>query len=117
MIEQSSSEEILYIIREIETDPHATQRTLSAKLGISLGKTNYLLNELIKKGLISARNFSTSPGKLRKINYLLTKRGFEERVTIATHFLERKTFEYNRLKQECRRITLRKGSPAEGNRR
>lgn len=58
MIEQVPKEEILHIIKEIESNPKATQRTISGKLGISLGKTNYLFRELIKKGLIKARNFS-----------------------------------------------------------
>ena len=45
-------EETLHIIKEIEDDPALNQRLLSQKLEISLGKTNYLLRELIKKGII-----------------------------------------------------------------
>jgi DNA-binding Lrp family transcriptional regulator len=70
MIEQPPKEEILHIIKEIEIDPSATQRALSGRLGISLGKTNYFLKELIKKGVIKVKNFSTRPGKLGKINNL-----------------------------------------------
>ncbi|MDP2939753.1 MAG: winged helix-turn-helix transcriptional regulator [Candidatus Omnitrophota bacterium] len=44
------SEETLSIIKEIEATPATTQRIISNKLGISLGKTNYLLKALIKKG-------------------------------------------------------------------
>jgi EPS-associated MarR family transcriptional regulator len=100
MSEQYHKEEVLHLFREIEASPEINQRTLSAKLGISLGKTNYLLQELIKKGLIKVKNFTNNPGKLRKISYILTKEGFEHRVKLAQHFLKRKEEEYSRIKKE-----------------
>lgn len=100
MIEQSPKEEHLLIIKHIEAEPAITQRDLSLKLGISLGKTNYLLRELTKKGLIKIKNFSRNPGKLKKIGYILTKKGFNEKLRLTYHFLQRKEQEYNRLKQE-----------------
>jgi len=104
MIEQFPREETLSIIKEIETNPNTTQRSLSAKLGISLGKTNYLLKELIKKGFIKAKNFSHNPEKIRKINYILTERGLEERIRVMYHFLKRKELEYNLIRQEWERL-------------
>ncbi|MCX5696368.1 MAG: MarR family EPS-associated transcriptional regulator [Candidatus Omnitrophica bacterium] len=100
MIEQDTKEEILSIIRHIESDPAITQRDLSLKLGVSLGKTNYLLKALVKKGLIKAGSFSRNPGKMKKIHYVLTQRGFEERIQLMRHFLLRKEQEYYRLKRE-----------------
>lgn len=104
MSEQILKEENLLIIKEIETSPSVTQRDLSKKLGISLGKTNYLLRELIKKGLIKARSFSHNPGKLKKIHYILTKEGFEERLRLTQHFFLKKELEYNQLKQEWEKL-------------
>jgi len=104
MSEQPHKEEVLHLFREIEASPAINQRTLSAKLGISLGKTNYLLQELIKKGLIKVKNFTDNPGKLRKISYILTKEGFDHRLKLAQHFLKRKEEEYNRIKQELDHI-------------
>jgi len=46
-----------------------TQRDLSIRLNISLGKTDYLLRELILKGFIKVKNFTGNPGKPGKINY------------------------------------------------
>jgi len=100
MFEQFLKEENLLIINEIETSPGITQRDLSKKLGISLGKTNYLLKELIKKGLIKARNFSYKPNKLEKIHYILTKEGVEEKLRLTRHFLLKKEAEYHQLKRE-----------------
>ncbi|MCX5706024.1 MAG: MarR family EPS-associated transcriptional regulator [Candidatus Omnitrophica bacterium] len=93
-------EESLLIIKEIESEPALTQRQLSNRLGISLGKTNYLLSALIEKGFIEIRNFTTKPGKMVKIHYHLTKEGLEHKVHLMELFLKQKEEEYNKLKQE-----------------
>ena len=99
MIEQAK-EEALSVIKEIETNPSTTQRVVSKKLGISLGKTNYILKELIKRGIIKGEYFSTHPGRLKKISYLLTPQGFEEKMRLTHHFLKKKEAEYKFLKEE-----------------
>jgi len=93
-------EETLHIIREVEGNPSLNQRLLSERLNISLGKTNYLLKELIKKGIIKVADFSKNPEKTRKIKYILTQKGLEEKITLTFHFLKAKEKEYNRLKSE-----------------
>lgn len=100
MTEQPKKEETLFIFKELEASPNATQRDLSSHLHISLGKTNYLLRELIIRGFIKAKNFSNNPEKLKKIHYLLTEKGFEEKFRLLEHFLQIKEVEYNKLKQE-----------------
>ena len=99
MIEQAQ-EEALSIIKEVETNPAATQRSVSRKLGISLGKTNYLLRKLIQKGIIKGESFSSNPGKLKKISYMLTPTGLEEKMRLTYHFLKIKEAEYRILKEE-----------------
>ena len=99
MIEQAQ-EETLSVIKEIEANPATTQRAVSKKLGISLGKTNYLLKELIKKGIVKGESFSTNPGKLKKVSYLLTSKGLEEKMRLTYHFLKIKEAEYKYLKEE-----------------
>ena len=99
MIEQAH-EETLSVIKEIEANPAATQRAVSKKLGISLGKTNYLLRELIHKGIIKGESFSANPGKVGKISYLLTPKGLEERLRLTYHFLKIKEAEYKYLQEE-----------------
>lgn len=99
-------EENLIIIKEIESKPHITQRELSEKTGVSLGKINYLLKELIKKGFVEVRNFSNNPGKLKKIHYYLTKEGLKHKFQVAFYFLKSKETEYNQLKQEWGEFVL-----------
>ncbi|MDD5079026.1 MAG: MarR family EPS-associated transcriptional regulator [Candidatus Omnitrophica bacterium] len=101
MFEHSPNEEILCIIKELETNPNVTQRDLSIRLDLSLGKINYLIRELILRGFIKAQNFTGNPGKLRKIQYVLTQKGLEEKFRLIQHFLQKKEVEYNQLKQEC----------------
>jgi len=100
MIEQPQTEETLFIFKELEANANTTQRDLSSRLNISLGKTNYLLRELILRGFIKVKNFTGNPGKLRKIHYLLTEKGLEEKFKLLAHFLKIKESEYNKLKQE-----------------
>ena len=109
MIEQAQ-EEALSVIKEIETNPTATQRAVSKKLGISLGKTNYLLKELIAKGLIKGESFSNNPEKFKKISYILTPRGFEEKLRLTQHFLNKKETEYKALKNEWEKSIPRRAS-------
>lgn len=100
MTEQPKKEETLILFKELEANPNTTQRDLSGRLNISLGKTNYLLRELILKGFIKAKSFTGNPGKLKKIQYLLTEKGLEEKLKLIKHFLQIKEVEYNKLKQD-----------------
>lgn len=100
MTEQPQKEETLFIFKELEASPNTTQRDLSSRLNMSLGKTNYLLRELILKGFIKAKSFTNNPRKLKKIHYLLTEKGLEEKFRLLKHFLQMKEVEYNKLKQD-----------------
>ncbi|MFH1309495.1 MAG: MarR family EPS-associated transcriptional regulator [Candidatus Omnitrophota bacterium] len=102
-----AKEEVLYLIREIDDTPGVTQRDLSAKLGISLGKTNYLLKELVKKGIVKIQSFTTHDQKLKKISYILTPEGISEQLRLTYYYLKLKEKEYLKLKQEAEMIAER----------
>jgi EPS-associated MarR family transcriptional regulator len=103
MIEQPKKE-VLDLIKRIENQPAITQRQISDTLGISLGKTNYLLRELVRKGLVEVNNFTGNSGKLVKIHYMLTKKGFRHKIHLLQHFLREKESEYAKLKEEWERV-------------
>jgi|GEM_PF-992711 EPS-associated MarR family transcriptional regulator len=105
-------EEALFLLSELDKTPQITQREISLRLKISLGKTNYLINELIKKGVLKVRNFSYRPGKMGKVRYILTPSGFEEKLRLMSYFLKRKEDEYRYLKDEWERLQKIKGEPA-----
>lgn len=97
------SEEILRLLREIKHSPKLTQRELSSKLGISLGKVNFLLNALIHKGFVKAQNFTNSNNKKAYL-YILTPHGLDEKAKVTYHFLKKKLEEYERLESEIRQL-------------
>ena len=89
-----------YIILKILKDnPKMTQRQMANELGLSLGKTNYVVRALVDKGWVKLSNFKRSDNKLGYI-YLLTPEGLSEKAILAQNFLKRKSEEYNRLKKE-----------------
>jgi len=100
-----TSEQIHFrILRAIEQNPDITQRELSTLLGVSKGKTNYLIAALIEKGLIKIENFQREEGKLGKIAYLLTAAGIKNRAALTRNYLARKEAEYKALKAEIRAL-------------
>ncbi|MBN1663340.1 MAG: MarR family EPS-associated transcriptional regulator [Deltaproteobacteria bacterium] len=93
------NEELLKVLREINDNPEITQRELSSRLGISLGKINFLLKASIQKGLIKVHNFKKSNNKIAYL-YFITPQGLEEKTRTAHYFLKRKVKEYEKLQEE-----------------
>ena len=61
----------LDILRKVSKNPKLNQRKLANDLNLSIGKVNYVLKELKKKGLIKIQNFKNNPKKTGYF-YLLT---------------------------------------------
>ena len=74
------------ILKYLERDLHPTQRQLSNDLGVSLGKVNYCLKSLVKKGFIKVNNFRNSNNKTQ-YSYLLTPKGIEEKAKLTLDFI------------------------------
>tara|TARA_B100001540_G_scaffold305389_1_gene316236 strand:+ start:834 stop:1166 length:333 start_codon:yes stop_codon:yes gene_type:complete len=99
----SDDQDHLNILRKIDKNSDITQRKLANELGISLGKLNYLLIELKKKGLVKINNFKKNPKKLNYI-YLLTPRGIAIKTKLTISFMNRKLKEYDELKIELEKF-------------
>ena len=98
------SQEIRYrLLSYLSEHPDATQRQLARELGVSLGKVNYCLNALVRKGWVKIRNFQKSSNKASYL-YLLTAKGIEEKVHVTSAFLMRKVDEYERLSEEIEHL-------------
>jgi len=93
----------LELMRLLEEHPDCSQRELSRRMGVSLGKTHYLLRALLEKGWVKAQNFSRSDRKLRYA-YVLTPNGVRERVKLTRAFLARKESEYIELRTQISRL-------------
>ena len=90
-------------LKILEQKPDLTQRQLSEALGVSLGKTNYVLKSLIDVGWVKLDNFQKSDNKWGYA-YLLTPMGVAEKAAITLRFLKRKQQEHNDLQLEIARL-------------
>ena len=95
-------EEHFNILRNIDKNPHSSQRELANKTGISLGKLNYCLKALKVKGFIKIKNFKKNQNKINYI-YVLTPKGISEKTKLTINYMKLKMKEYDELKREMDR--------------
>lgn len=106
-LDQLNREKIL--LDAIERGKFSNQRQLSLAVGLSLGKTHYLLKELIGRGLIKVGNFRRSKNKMGYA-YLLTPSGVREKTLITKKFLAAKERKYKNLRYEIEKLKKELGS-------
>lgn len=94
------------VLRKIQKKPIASQRKLAKDLGFSLGKLNYCLKELQKKGLVKIKNFKSQTNKINYLKYVITPKGIAERTKLTINFMKKKMQEYDELKKELENIKL-----------
>ena len=87
------------VLRKLLKNPKSTQRELAKELDLSLGKINYCLKALNKKGLIKFMNFKNNPNKF-SYTYLITPKGIAEKTKLTINFMRLKMKEYDELKNE-----------------
>ena len=91
--------DILNLLNKIYDNPSYSQRNLANKLGFSIGKINYCLRALQKKGLIKINNFKKSNNKLKYL-YYLTPEGISFKSKLTINLMKKKLKEYDELKSE-----------------
>ena len=97
-------QEVRYrILKILATEPHISQREMSRRMGISLGKTNYVLSVLAEKGIIKMKRLKNAHQKIPYV-YQLTPRGLEQKARITARFLKRKLLEYEEIKSQIKEI-------------
>ena len=97
------NEDHFQILKKIQKKPKSSQRELASELGISLGKLNYCIKALKKKGLIKINNFQNNTNKINYI-YVLTPIGIKYRLKLTIIFMKKKMREYDELKSEIKLI-------------
>ena len=86
----------LEALRLLEQRPELSQRQLSQELGLSLGKTHYVLHALLDRGLVKIRNFRRNDNKMAYA-YLLTRKGLKAKLQLTRAFLARTEAEFELL--------------------
>jgi len=108
-----SDENTLQALKLLEKNPELTQRELAVELGISLGKTHYMVKALIDIGWIKLDNFQRSNNKWGYA-YLLTPMGLAEKASITVRFLARKQEEYRQLERQIADLSVEVDSMKRG---
>ena len=67
-------QDLFELLRKIQNNPNSSQRQLAKNLNFSLGKLNYCLKALKKKGLVKIDNFANNPNKLNMLVGSATER-------------------------------------------
>ena len=89
-------EVVVKFLHIVYKNPEIPQRKIARSIGISLGKTNYIIKELAKKGIIKIENFLNSKNRWA-YRYILTPKGIKEKARITKNFIKRKIAEYEEL--------------------
>ena len=87
------------IIKELSNNTLPDQRALSAKTGFSLGLINLIIKRLIKKGYIKAKQLNQ-----RKIQYILTPKGFTEKATKSYHYTLKTIEKFNLIRNKIENL-------------
>jgi MarR family transcriptional regulator, temperature-dependent positive regulator of motility len=100
MNDMNNNQDQFEVLRKIQKKPKTSQRELAIELGFSLGKLNYCLKALKKKGFVKLQSFQKSENKIRHLQYIVTPKGLVERTRLTINFMKRKMKEYDELKKE-----------------
>jgi EPS-associated MarR family transcriptional regulator len=95
----NEDQDYLNILRQLKKSPDSSQREMASSLGFSLGKFNYCLKSLKKKGLVKINNFKKNPNKINYL-YIITPKGISEKTKLTVKFMQRKMKEFDELKNE-----------------
>ena len=71
------------VLRKIKKKSNTSQRELANQLGFSLGKLNYCLQALKKKGLVKIQNFQQKKNKINYLGYVITPKGISLRTKLT----------------------------------
>jgi len=89
----------LKVMRLVQATPAIVQRDLAKALGMSLGRTNFCIKELVNQGWLKIENVRSSDNK-RSYAYWLTPEGKAVKATLTGRLLRQKKEEYELLKAE-----------------
>ena len=94
----------LNLLNLLQEEPKLTQREMNRKVGVSLGKINYCISALTKKGMIKVERFKKAENKSAYM-YRLTPKGLEEVANLTISFLKIRIAEYDKIKKEIKSLS------------
>lgn len=105
MNETRTSEKEFAVIKEISdnSDAYRDQRIIARNTGISLGLTNLIIKQLITKGYVKALQLNR-----RKIQYLLTPKGFSEKARKSYNYTVKTINLFKSVKEKLQELIVNK---------
>ena len=97
------------VLNVISKSNISNQRSIANKTKFSLGKVNYVVNQMIEVGFLKFENFKNAEDK-KNYAYILTPSGISEKLKITHSFIERKEQEYEALKNEIEALKAEEDS-------
>jgi EPS-associated MarR family transcriptional regulator len=91
------------LLKILEGNPNLTQRRMAREMGLSLGKFNHCLKELVEKDFVKVKRFTSSDNRAAYM-YPLTPQGIEEKNKVTAKFLKRKMTEFETIKQQIEEL-------------
>jgi len=91
----------LKVIEEISKSSKLTQRQLSQRLELSLGTVNIILKRLIKRGFVKTKGLTP-----KKIEYILTPKGFSEKAKKSLGYIRKTIDLVKQVREEIGKIVL-----------
>lgn len=88
----------LHVLNEVEISPDTTQRDLSQKIGISLGLTNVIVRNIIKKGYVRSQHATW-----KRRAYSLTPEGFSRKIRLTVNYIRRFMGHYQNVRDILRK--------------
>jgi EPS-associated MarR family transcriptional regulator len=93
------------ILRKIYKKTYLNQRILAKDLGFSLGKLNYCLSILKKKGFVKLKNFKNNTNKFNRMSknnylYILTPKGVSFKIKLTINFIKKTAQDYDDLTKD-----------------
>ncbi len=96
----TTEEELLFrLLRQLDTEPEAAQRTSAEAVGVSLGKFNTELRKATESGFVQLTEKS-SEDRRKRVSYALTPKGAAEKSRLTDRFLSQKLADYDALHAE-----------------
>ena len=99
ILSAEDEDHLFRLLRQIDVAPDASQRTMAAALGISLGRLNAQIRAATDAGLIKIIDHKSTDKRKRQA-YALTPRGGAQKNRLIDAFLKRKFAEYDALHAE-----------------
>ncbi len=98
--EKNVSRRILKLLAE---NQKLSQRDMARQTGVSLGKTNYCIGQLAKRGFVEIERLKKAIGG-KQYQYIVTPAGVAEKADLTYRFLKKKLEEYDEIERQIREL-------------